>query len=150
MPRGPVTGSTYPPATVGGLVLVPGIRPTWSGGGTGTPSSSRVRCSVQAYSVYPDSRSSRAKISRSVRFPAASHCTAPNTCSWAFSRWAVSPWTAAATSWAMAMNGTGIGTSTTGNDRSSAAARKSRVSGGTNRPSDRARQATPASSSRSR
>ena len=78
--------------------------------------------------------------------------TAPrrDRCSWASSRWAVSPCTAAATSWAMAMNGTGIGTSTTGNDRSSAAARKSRVSGGTNRPSDRARQATPASSSRSR
>ena len=33
----------------------------------------------------------------------------------------------------MAMNGTGIGTSTTGNPRSPAAARKAPVSGGTNR-----------------
>ena len=105
---------------------------------------------MHAYSVYPDSRSSRAKISRADRFPAASHWTAPNTWSWALSRRPMSPAVAAATSWEIAMNGTGMGTSTTGKPRSPAAARKALVSGGTIRPSDSARQATPASSSRSR
>ena len=117
MPRGPVTGRTYPPGTVGGLVTVPGMRSAHAAGGTGSPSSSGVRRRVQAYSEYPDSRSRRAKISAAVRFPAASHWTAPNTCNCAFSRCPVSPWTAAATSCEIAMNGTGIGTSTTGNPR---------------------------------
>lgn len=79
MPRGPVTGSTYPPGTVGGLVTASGIRSAYSGGGTRKPSSSVLRPRVQAYSEYPDSRSSRAKISAVLRLPAASHWTAPNT-----------------------------------------------------------------------
>ena len=128
-----------------------GIRSAYSGGGTRSPSSSLVRPRVQAYSEYPDSRSRRAKISAALTFPAASHWTAPNTCNCAFSRCPAPPSaTAAATSWAMAMNGTGIGTSTTENPREAAAARKAAVSGGTNIRSDTARHATPASSSRSR
>ena len=78
----------------------------------------------------PDRRSSRAKISWVLRFPAASHRTAPKTWSCALSRWPVSTCTAAATSCEIARNGA--------------------VSGGTNSCSDRARQATPASSRRSR
>ena len=62
----------------------------------------------------------------------------------------MSPAVAAATSWEIAMKGTGMGTSTTAKRRSAAAARNAPVSGGTMRPSDSARQATPASSSRSR
>jgi hypothetical protein len=150
VPRGPDTGSTYPPGTVGGLVGVLGISFAWSGGGTGTPASSGPRCVVHPYSRYPDSRSSRAKISLVVRFPAASHWTAPKTGNCAFSRCPVSPCTAAATSCEIAMKGTASGTSTTAKPRSLAAARKASVSGGTNSCSDSARQATPASSRRSR
>ena len=75
---------------------------------------------------------------------------APKTCSWAFSRCALSVWTAAATSCAIVMNGTGIGTPRWGSSGRSAAASSAGVTGGTNRPSDSARHATPESSSRSR
>ena len=43
MPRGPETGRTYPPGTVGGLVGVVGMSFACSGGGAGTPSSSGPR-----------------------------------------------------------------------------------------------------------